>query len=87
VNAFEVGAVIIGIFFAIGIVVGLLLVVSIPAIARITARGREQERQLRQFHPDPKDQTDPGPPDASTQPIPPREPDDRDDYPWWPSQR
>lgn len=90
-NAFEIGAAIIGIFFAVGIAVGFLIMLSIPAIARVTHRDSEQERQLRQYHPDPKDQPDPGPPAAGTQPLPsvppPREPDDRDNYPWWPGQR
>ena len=82
---------IIGIFFAVGIAVGFLIVLAIPAIARMIARDGGHDRQLRQFHPDPKDQLDTGPPDANTQPMssipPPREPDDRDDYPWWPYQR
>jgi hypothetical protein len=90
VNAFEIGAVIIGIFFAVGIGVGLLIMVSIPAIARITHRDSELERHLREYHPDPRDQPDPGP-TPGTQPLPrvppPREPDDRDDYPWWPGLR
>lgn len=82
VSAFDVVALIVGIFFVVGIAVGFLMVMAIPAFGRIRANGPSTE-----FHPDPRDQPDLGPP-AEPVPSPYREePDDRDDYPWWPSQR
>ncbi len=84
-SAFDVVALIIGIFFVVGIVVGFLMVMAIPALSR-ASRGNPQ---LQQYHPNPRDQPDTGPPQAGAQPepAPGEEPDDRDDYPWWPSQR
>jgi len=84
-SAFDVVALIIGIFFVVGIVVGFLMVMAIPALSR-APRGNQQ---LHQFHPNPGDQPDTGPPQTGAQPelAPREEPDDRDDYPWWPSQR
>jgi hypothetical protein len=80
VSAFDVVALIIGIFFVVGIAVGFLIVMTIPVLRRIRAYGT---RQLQQFHPDPADPGLPG----QRAPWPGREPDDRDDHPWWPSQR
>jgi hypothetical protein len=81
VSAFDVVALIVGIFFVVGIAVGFLMVMAIPAFGRIRAPGSRQE-----FHPDPGDQPGLGPP-GEPAPAPYEEPDDRDDYPWWPSQR
>lgn len=83
VSAFDVVALIIGIFFVVGIVVGFLMVMAIPAFGRVRANGSQQ---VRHFQPDPRDQPSPGPP-TQPAPSPYEEPDDRDDYPWWPSQR
>jgi hypothetical protein len=83
VNAFDVVALIIGVFFVVGVVVGSLLVIAIPALTRIRSCGGGQ---LRQFHPDPEDPPNLGPP-GQPAPSPPEELDDRDDNPWWPSQR
>lgn len=79
VSAFDVVALIVGIFFVVGIAVGFLMVMAIPAFGRMRANGPRA-----QFHPDPKDHSDLGLP---TEPVPCQEPDDRDDYPWWPGQR
>jgi hypothetical protein len=79
VSAFDVVALIVGIFFVVGIAVGFLMVMAIPAFGRVRANEPRPE-----FHPDPKEQPDLGPP---TEPAPYQEPDDRDGYPWWPSQR
>lgn len=79
VSAFDVVALIVGIFFVVGIAVGFLMVMAIPAFGRIRANGTRPVP-----HPDPKDQADLGPP---AEPVPYQEPDDRDDYPWWPSPR
>jgi hypothetical protein len=81
VSAFDVVALVIGIFFVGGIVVGFLAVMAIPAFGRIRTRGSS-----RQFRPDPRDQLNLGPP-GQPLPSPGEEPDDRDDYPWWPNQR
>jgi hypothetical protein len=68
-------ALIIGIFFASGVVVGFLTVMAIPSLVAFLATRSEQPRL------DPRDQLDIGPPD--------REPDDRDpppgspSSPWW----
>jgi hypothetical protein len=83
VSAFDVVALIIGIFFVVGIAVGFLMVMAIPAFGRVRANGRHE---VPGFHPDPKDQPNLGPP-SQPEPSPCEEPDDRDDYPWWPSQR
>ena len=84
VRAFEVTAIIIGIFFTVGMVVGFLIVMAIPVFGRIRGdKGRQVQPYL---HSDPWDQLNLGPPGQST-PTPDQEPDDRDDYPWWPSQR
>lgn len=80
-SAFDVVALIIGIFFVVGIVVGFLMVMAIPAFGRIRAYGTRRE-----FHPDARDQPDLGPPAEPAQ-SPYEEPDDRDDYPWRPSRR
>ena len=69
-------ALIIGIFFASGVVAGFLAVMAIPSLVAFLA-ARSQRLQL-----DLRDQLDIGPPD--------REPDDRDPQPgspappWWP---
>jgi hypothetical protein len=82
-SAFDVVALIIGIFFVVGIAVGFLVVISIPALGRVWTNGRQQ---VQGFRSDPKDQPNLGPP-SQPEPSPGEEPDDRDDYPWWPSQR
>jgi hypothetical protein len=81
VSAFDVVALIIGIFFVVGIAVGFLMVMAIPALGQAWANRR---RPAGGFHPDPPGQLNLGPPAES---VPSQEPDDRDDYPWWPSQR
>jgi hypothetical protein len=78
VSAFDAVALIVGVFFVVGIAVGFLMVMAIPAFGRMRVHGTRRE-----FHPDPRDQPDLGPP---AELAPGQEPDDRDDYPWWPSQ-
>lgn len=81
VSAFDAVALIVGIFFVVGIAVGFLAVISIPALGRARPSWRQPGDR---FDPGPRDPPDSG---APTEPLPYREPDDRDDYPWWPSQR
>jgi hypothetical protein len=81
VSAFDVVALIVGIFFVVGIAVGFLAVMAIPAFGQAWANRR---RPVGGFHADPMDQPDLGPP---TEPMRYQEPDDRDEYPWWPSPR
>jgi hypothetical protein len=80
VNAFELVATIIGCFFVAGMVVGLLIVASIPGIANLLATRAHRE----QWPPlDAKDELDIGPPVSGPDY---QEPDDRDippDRPWW----
>jgi hypothetical protein len=83
VSAFEVVATITAVFFAVGIVVGFLIVMAIPGFRRIGGAGGQQVPP--HSHPDPWDQLGPGPPGEPV-PAPRQEPDDRDDYPWWPGQ-
>ena len=73
-SAFEVVASIIGIFFTIGIVVGILLVAAIPWGGR-GPKGMNDGSpgQLGGYQQDPRDLLDTGPPG---------EPDDRDDPDW-----
>jgi hypothetical protein len=81
VRALEAAGLITGIFFVVGIAVGFLIVMAIPAFGRVRASWRQPVPGSR---PDPWDQLDLGPPGES---APSEEPDDRDDYPWWPGQR
>ena len=85
-SAFAAIALIVGIFFTVGIVVGFLAVMAIPALGRVRSSGGQP---LTEFHPDSRDQPSPGPPAGGAQAGPAAwgEPDDRDDYPWWPNQR
>jgi hypothetical protein len=74
VSPFEVVAIIIVVFFAIGIVVGILLVAALPGGGgRMGFNGGPPQR-FGESQPGPRDQPDTGPP---------AEPDDRDDLPWW----
>ena len=73
-SAFEVVAIIVGIFFAIGIAVGILLVAAVPwGGGRPKGMNDGSPWQLGGYQPDPRDQLDTGPPG---------EPDDRDDPDW-----
>jgi len=79
-NAFEWVATIIGIFFAIGVGVGFLIVMALPGVANLLA-----SRSFGEHWPpmDPKDKLDIGPPVSGPDR---QEPDDRDsppDHPWW----
>jgi hypothetical protein len=76
VNALEVTAAIVGVFFAVGIIVGVLLVMAISGAGRPRPGGNQQLPSGS------AGQTGLSPPQSPA----PQEPDDRD-YPWWPSAR
>lgn len=73
-SPFEVVAIIIVVFFAIGIVVGILLVAALPRGGGRGGLDGSPPSQFGEFQPDPRGQPGTGPP---------AEPDDRDDQPWW----
>jgi len=85
VTGFEGVALIIGIFFLIGIGVGLLAVMAIPALVRLLAAihgrdGLDDGWNAPDIGP-PRDAPDIAGPNRG---WPNRaEPDDRDDRPWW----
>jgi hypothetical protein len=79
VNALEVTAAVVGVFFAVGIIVGILLVMAVSGAGRPRLGGGQQ------FPPGSADQHGLNPPESPA-PAQPQEPDDRD-YPWWPSPR
>lgn len=73
-SPFEVVAVIIALFFAVGIVVGIMLVAAMSRDGGSEGLNGGPPQQSGEFHPGPRDQPASGPP---------AEPDDRDDYHWW----
>jgi hypothetical protein len=77
VTRFEGVAVIIGIFFMVGVAVGFLVVIAIPALVRLLAAVHGRDR----LEGDGWDPPDIGPP--RKRPPSGAEPDDRDDRSWW----
>ena len=73
-NPFEIVAAVTCLFFAVGVAVGVLLVVAMSRDGRPRGLNGGRPQQFGELHPDPRDQPGSGPP---------AEPDDRDDYPWW----
>jgi hypothetical protein len=85
VTRFEGVALIIFIFFVVGIAVGFLAVMAIPALVRVLAAIHDRDRLNDGWDP-----PDIGPPRDGPETAGPQrgwrndaEPDDRDDRPWW----
>lgn len=73
-SPFELVATITAIFFAVGIVVGIMLVAAMSRDSRPQGLNGGPPQRFGDFQPDPRDQPDTGPS---------AEPDDRDDQRWW----
>jgi hypothetical protein len=80
VSVLGVTAAIIGVFFAVGILVGVLIVIAIPRAGRARLGGSQRPGS------GPADQPGLSPPQWPA-PTQPEDPDDREGYPWWPSPR
>lgn len=80
VNALGVTAAVLGVFFAVGVTVGVLIVIAVSGVGRARLGGSRGPGS------GPADQ--PGlSPGESPAPAWPADPGGRDEYPWWPSAR